>query len=83
MAKWNKISLNSGKTEIVLFRIKNKKLRKIWNKPTENKWFFVKQNIAPILDKHLKFKYHLENLKLKLNRVNFIFSKVRYYVKFS
>ena len=35
-----------------------------------------------ILDRHLTFKYHLENLKLKLNRANFLLSKLRYFVKF-
>ena len=35
-----------------------------------------------ILDKHLTLKYHLQNLKLKLNRANCVLSKIRYYVKF-
>ena len=35
-----------------------------------------------ILDDHLKFKYHLQNLKLKVHRANCLLSKIRYYVKF-
>ena len=35
-----------------------------------------------ILDEDLTFKYHPENLKLKLNRANFLPIKVIYYVKF-
>ena len=31
-----------------------------------------------ILDEHLTFKYHLQNLKLKLNRANCLLSKIRY-----
>ena len=31
-----------------------------------------------ILDEHLTFKYHLQNLKLKLNRANCFLSKIRY-----
>ena len=34
-----------------------------------------------ILDEHLTFKYHLENLKLKLNRANCLLLKIRYFVK--
>ena len=36
-----------------------------------------------ILDEHLTFKYHLQNLKLKLNRAYCLLSKIRYYVKFA
>ena len=35
-----------------------------------------------ILDKHLTLKYHLQNIKLKLNRADCVLSKIRYYVKF-
>ena len=36
-----------------------------------------------IIDEHLAFKYHLENLKLKLSRANCLLSKIRYFVKFT
>ena len=35
-----------------------------------------------MLDEQLIFKYHLQNLKLKLSRENYLLSKIRYYVKF-
>ena len=35
-----------------------------------------------ILYERLTFKYHLENLKLKLNRENCLLSKIRYFIKF-
>ena len=35
-----------------------------------------------ILDEHLTFRYHFQNLKLKLNRANYLLSKIRH-VKFS
>ena len=35
-----------------------------------------------MLDKHLTFKYHPKNLKLKLNRANCLLSKMTYLVKF-
>ena len=34
-----------------------------------------------ILDEHLTFRYHLQNLKLKLHRANYLLSKIRH-VKF-
>ena len=40
------------------------------------------RHLRLILDEHLTFKYYLQNLKLKLNRANFLLSKIRYYVKF-
>ena len=38
--------------------------------------------IGLIPDEHLTFKYHLENLKLKLNRANCLLSKIKYFAKF-
>ena len=44
------------------------------------KWYKISWTT---LDKHLTFKYHLQNLKLKLNRAHCLLSKIRYFVKFS
>ena len=82
----NKISLNTGKTERVLFRSKNKKITKNMNFRTSGQKINILRKtkyLAIILDEHLTFKYHLENLNLKLNRANCLLSKIRYYVKFS
>ena len=35
-----------------------------------------------ILGEHITFKYHLENIKLKLSRADFLLSKARYFVIF-
>ena len=88
IAEWlkaNKISLNSGKTELVLFRSKGKKVTKNMNfRISGQKINMISQTkyFELILDEHLIFKYHLQNLKLKVNRAYFLLSKVRYYVKF-
>ena len=42
----------------------------------------VTKYLGLILDEYLTFKYHLQKLKLKLNRANCLLSKIRYYVKF-
>ena len=88
IAEWlkaNKISLNSGKTELVLSRSKDKKITKNMNfRISGQKINMISQKkyFELILDEHLIFKYHLQNLKLKVNRAYFLLSKVRYYVKF-
>ena len=33
-------------------------------------------------EEHLTFKYHLEDLKLKLNRANCLLSKISFFIKF-
>ena len=88
IAEWlkaNKISLNSGKTELVLFRSKDKKVTKNMNfRISGQKINMISQTryLGLMLDEHLTFKYYLQNLKLKLNRANCLPSKIRYYVKF-
>ena len=81
----NKISLNSGKTELILFRSKHKNITKNMNFRISGKEINIickTKYLGVILEKHLTFKYHLENLKLKLNRANCLLSKIRYFVKF-
>ena len=34
-----------------------------------------------ILDENLSFKYHIENLRFKLNRANGLLAKIRHYVQ--
>ena len=85
MAKANKISLTSGKTELVLFRSKDKNFTKNMNfRISGQKINMISQTryLGLMLDEHLTFKYYLQNLKLKLNRANCLKSKIRYYVKF-
>ena len=85
LLKGNKISLSSCKTELVLFRCKDKKVTKDMNfRVSGQKINMISQisYLGLILDEHLTFKYHLWNLKLKLNRANCLLSKIRYHVKF-
>ena len=84
MAKVNKISLTSGKAELVLFRSKDKNFKNMNFRISGQKVNMISQTryLGLILDEHLTFKYYLQNLKLKLNRANCLLSKIRYYVKF-
>ena len=79
----NKISLNVKKTEIVIFKSKQKKLEgdlkiKLCGKrlyPTESvKYMGVK------IDTNLTWQHHVNNLSIKLNRANALLFKIRKYV---
>ena len=81
----NKISLNTGTTELVLFRSKNKNITQNINFRISGQKINIlckTKYLGIILDEHLTFKYHLENLNLKLNRAYCLLSKIRYYIKF-
>ena len=80
----NKISLNVKKTEMVIFKFKQKKFEgdlqiKLCGKrlyPTENvKYLGVK------IDINLSWQYHVNDLSIKLNRANALLFKTRKYVK--
>ena len=87
IVKWlrgKKISLNASKTELVLFRTKGKMITKNMNfriSGQKIKIFSKTKYLIIILDENLTFKYHLENLKFKLNRANCLLAKIRYYIK--
>ena len=79
----NKISLNVKKTEMVIFKSKQKKLEgdlkiKLCGKrlyPTESvKYLGVK------IDTNLSWQYHVNDLSIKLNRANALLFKMRKYV---
>ena len=85
-AKWlnaNKISLNVKKTEIVIFKSKQKKLEgdlkiKLYGKrlyPTE-----IVKYLGVKIDTNLSWKYHVNNLSVKLNSANALLFKMRKYV---
>ena len=85
-ANWlntNKISLNIKKTEMVIFKSKQKKFEddlkiKLFGKrlyPTESvKYLDVK------IDANLSWQYHVNDLSIKLNRANALPFKMRKYV---
>ena len=79
----NKISLNVKKTEMVIFKSKQKKFEgdlkiKLCGKrlyPTESvKYLGVK------IDTNLSWQYHVNDLSIKLNRANALLFKIRKYV---
>ena len=79
----NKISLNVKKTEMVIFKSKQKKFEgdlkiKLCGKrlyPTESvKYLGVK------IDTNLSWQYHVNDLSIKLNRANALLFKMRKYV---
>ena len=79
----NKISLDVKKTEMVIFKSKQKKFEgdlkiKLCGKrlyPTESvKYLGVK------IDTNLSWQYHVNDLSIKLNRANALLSKIRKFV---
>ena len=86
LANWlnaNKISVNIKKTEMVIFKPKQKKFEgdlkiKLCGKrvyPTESvKYLGVK------IDANLSWQYHVNDLSIKLNRANALLFKMRKYV---
>ena len=81
----NEILLNADKTELVLFRSKNRKINKNMNfrisgqkikKLSKTKYLGLL-----FLDENISFKYNLDIIKLKLNRANCLLSKIKHYVR--
>ena len=84
MAKSYKILLNADKTELVLFRSKNRKITKNMNfriSGQKIKMWSKTKYLGLFLDENLSFKYHLDTIKLKLNRANCLLSKIRHYIR--
>ena len=68
----NKISLNADKTELVLFRSKNRKITENMNfriSGQKIKMLSKTKYLGLFLEENLSFKYHLDTIKSKLNRV--------------
>ena len=87
IAMWlrdNKISLNANKTELVLFRSKNRKITKTMNfriSGQKIKMLSKIKYLGLLLHGNLYFKYDLDTIKLKLNKANWLPSKSRYFVR--
>ena len=79
----NRISLNSDKTEYILFSHPNK---------AKTEEFVIKINgkrlhhssyvkyLGVLIDEHLSFKHHINALCLKLRRANGMLAKIRHFV---
>ena len=79
----NKISLNAGKTEFVIFRSQSHKLDFVpYLKISGNRIYssqFVKY-LGVLLDEHLTWKNHVSSVAKKLQRANGMLAKIRHYV---
>ena len=79
----NKISLNTSKTKLILFRPKNKQITKHLNFRISGQKLNLSQVVKYLgifLDEHLEWKPHNLQLGLKLSRANGMLSKIRHYV---
>ena len=80
----NRISLNTGKMKIVLFRMKNKKIIKnLIFRIIRQKIDTIKQTkyLGLYLDEGLTWKFQTEQIKNKLSRSCGLQARLRYYVK--
>ena len=84
--KWlraNKISLNTSKTEIIIFRPKRKTIGKSLNFRISGQKINISKTVkylGVILEEHLEWNVYINNLILKLNRAIGLLSKIRHYV---
>jgi len=81
--KANKISLNAGKTEFLLFRHQRKTLDFSPYLKISGKRIYPKSSVKYLgvyLDEHLNWHSHISDLSSKLTRANGILSKLRHYV---
>ena len=84
--KANKISLNAGKTEFLIFRHRCKALPFTPFLKIGGKKIFQSRSIkylGVLIDSHLNWKAHTASLSTKLARANGIISKLRHYVSTS
>ena len=81
----NKISLNTKKTELIIFKSRNKKISKTLN------FRLSGQKLTPvnkikylglIIDENLTFSQHLQDLSCKLSRSNGMLAKIRHFVNY-
>ena len=81
--KANKISLNTSKTEILIFRTKNKIITKKLNFRISGQKIIPSKSVkylGLIIDEHLSWDSHIHILKAKLNRAVGMLAKIRHYV---
>ena len=81
--KANKISLNAGKTEFLIFRSQRKQLDFIPVLKVDGKRIYPSESVKYLglyLDEHLSWKTHVDCIASKLQRANGALSKIRHYV---
>ena len=86
LSKWlrsNKISLNTSKTEIIIFRPKRKIIQKHPNFRISRQQIKTNTHVKYLgihLDQHLDWNLNMTTLQSKLNRAIGLISKIRHYV---
>ena len=81
----NKICLNTSKTEIILFRKKNKNINKTLNFRLSGQRMKLSKStkyLGVIIDEHLDWNIQLNNLTDKLARAVGVISKLRHYLSY-
>ena len=76
--------MNKNKTELIIFRPKNKSITKHLNfRISDQKINEAKQTkyLGIYLDEHLTWNFQLKQIKTKLSRSCGLLAKLRYYVK--
>ena len=78
----NKISLNTSKTDLILFRSKRRKITKHMNfriSGCKNKITCKTKYLGLLLYENFNFKSHIDFLKFQLRPANCLLSKIRHY----
>ena len=78
----NRISLNVDKTNIIIFRPKNKKITKKLNfriSGQKIKTTTHTKYLGVLLDEHLTWNLHIKAIKTKLSRATGLLAKIRYH----
>ena len=79
----NKISLNTSKTEIIIFRPKRKTIQKHLNFRISGQQIKTSTHVKYLgihLDQHLDWNLNMTTLQSKLNRAIGLLSKIRHYI---
>ena len=79
----NKISLNVKKTEMVIFKSKQKKFKGDLKIKLSGKRLYRTESVKYLgvkIDTNLSWQYHVNDLSVKLNRANALLFKTRKYV---
>ena len=81
--KANKISLNSGKTELIIFRHINKQINYDLKIKINGKRIYPSSHVKYLgifIDSHLNWSFHSDALASRLSRANGMLLKIRHYV---
>ena len=81
--KANKISLNASKTEILIFKHRNKPLNYDLKIKLDGKRLYPSKYVkylGILIDSQLSWSYHVKSLVPKLSRANGMLAKIRHYV---